>query len=480
MTNSQPHGLLGVQQPRVHLAPAGADELDAEQAIKFAAGYDLVLDPWQETVLRDWLRRRRDGKWSAATAGLSVPRQNGKNACLEVRELFGMIALGEKWLHTAHEVKTARKAFLRLASFFENERRWPELAELAKEIRRTNGQEAIVLHNGGSVEFVARSKSSGRGFTVDGIVLDECQELSDEAIEALLPTTSAAPQRNPQHIYTGTPPGPKASGDVFIRLRAAGHAGKDKRLSWLEWSMTPGGDLDDPAEWASANPGLGYRLGVEEIRGERTKFSDEGFARERGGLWDEVGSALTLSPAAWSNVTDSDVDVRQLRDVVLALDVAPNSVSASIVAVALDPARGFPVLELVERRAGSSWLVERVATLAQQYGARIALNSTGPIGALVPELIAASVNYADVRASDYTKACGRFAASVNERSLRHRGEVEFSAAVSGLKARKVGDGFTWSRASSAVDITPIVAATVGLWAVASADAPTYDVASSIY
>lgn len=35
------------------------------------------------------------------------------------------------------------------------------------EIRRTNGQEAIVLDNGGSVQFIARSRGSGRGFTVD-------------------------------------------------------------------------------------------------------------------------------------------------------------------------------------------------------------------------------------------------------------------------------------------------------------------------
>src|SRR5690606_40084508 len=76
------------------------------------------------------------------------------------RSLYGMVALGEKFLHTAHEVKTARKAFLRIASFFENPRRWPELAELVKEIRRTNGQEAVVLHNGGSVEFVADRKST--------------------------------------------------------------------------------------------------------------------------------------------------------------------------------------------------------------------------------------------------------------------------------------------------------------------------------
>ena len=107
-------------------------------------------------------------------------------------------------LHTAHEVKTARKAFLRLAGFFESARQWPELAALVSEVRRTNGQEAIVLTNGGSVEFIARSKGSGRGFTVDDLVCDEAQELGTEAYAALKPTISAAPSGDPQTclLYT--------------------------------------------------------------------------------------------------------------------------------------------------------------------------------------------------------------------------------------------------------------------------------------
>ena len=152
----------GVQLPSFELVPpSGGDEGD--QAVALASGYGLTADPWQASTLDAWLGRRPDGQWACPRCGLVVPRQNGKNAVLEIRELFGMIALGERILHTAHEVKTARKAFLRLCSFFENEREYPELAALVKEIRKTNGQEAIVLRNGGSVEFIARSKSSGNG-----------------------------------------------------------------------------------------------------------------------------------------------------------------------------------------------------------------------------------------------------------------------------------------------------------------------------
>lgn len=460
-----------MQLPLVASVPPG-DDVDAEDAIFLASRYGLTPDPWQELVLRSWLSRRRDGRWSASRAGLAIPRQNGKNALLEIRELFGVVVLGEKWLHTAHEVKTARKAFVRLASFFENPREFPELADLVADIRKTNGQEAIVLTNGGSVEFVARSKGSARGFTVDCLAIDEAQELGDEALEALVPTTSAGPARNPQWIFTGTPPGPKANGEVFTRTRLAGKGGKDKSLSWIEWGAPRDADLDDRAAWAQANPALGYRLSLSVIEEERKTFDDTGFARERLGQWDEFDENATLSPLAWANVTDSDVDVRRLPNPVLALDVAPNHVAASIVAVAVDPVRGFPVLELVERRPGASWLVARARELAEQYGATLALNSSGPVGSLIPEL--GETPYTDVRGGEYGKACGLLVASVNDRSVRHRGEAEFGAAVVGLRVRASGDGFTFSRVGSSVDITPIVAAAVGLWAASQGRAPMTD------
>jgi hypothetical protein len=190
--------------PRLHVVEQGrALESYGDLAGEFSASYGLIPDSWQQLVLDDWLAVDEFGLWSALTCGLACPRQNGKNGILEIRELFGMVGRGEKILHTAHEVKTARKAFKRLQFFFGREVkdracRFPELNERVVELRNVNGQEAIYLDNGGSVEIVARSKNSGRGFTADVLVMDEAQEMSDEDLEALMPTTSAAPLGNPQ------------------------------------------------------------------------------------------------------------------------------------------------------------------------------------------------------------------------------------------------------------------------------------------
>lgn len=310
---------IGSQDPRVLVAPQphGFDELDGEDATRFAANYRLHLDPYQGLTCRTWMRRTKSGAWCADTWGISVARQNGKNGALEAVELYGMVVLGLKFLHTAHEVKTARKAFLRLLSFFENERDYPDLAGMVQEIRKTNGQEAIILRNGGSIEFVARSKGSGRGFTVDVLVLDEAQDLKDDELEALLPTISAAPSGDPATIYMGTPPKDEAlseegKGAPFLRVRNAAVEGVAKRVAWVEFSLDV--DLDtmtdeeiaalvaDDANVYATNPAVGRRINIKTIHGEREKFSPRSFARERLNVWPvpRAGAKAALSVEAWS------------------------------------------------------------------------------------------------------------------------------------------------------------------------------------
>lgn len=167
----------GVQEPSFALVPKHVQS-EGGEACALAAGYDMKPDKWQRIVLEGWLATDSKLQWAASDCGCAVPRQNGKNAILEFTELYLAAILGMKILHTAHEVKTCRKHFLRMKYYFENARKFPELAELVTYIRATNGQEAIVLKNGGSIEFIARSKSSGRGFTVDVLVCDEAQEVA--------------------------------------------------------------------------------------------------------------------------------------------------------------------------------------------------------------------------------------------------------------------------------------------------------------
>ena len=293
---------IGNQEPRIRLEPDF--DLDyGEDAIALAAAYGLVCDPWQEIIIHAWLAQTRGGLWASTTCGVLVPRQNGKNSCVEVRELFGSVVLGEKILHSAHNVSTSMKAFERLKVFFGEKKndpraKYPELNALVKRINNTNGKEGIWLKNGGSVEFISRSRGNARGFTVDLTVYDEAQELTDEQMEASLYAKAAAPLGNPQTIYLGTPPNHNITAEVFGRVRKNA-LNKEPGMCWHEWSVEEVGDVTDRGRWYACNPALGIRISETTVEDEQKSASPDGFARERLCWWCGTVQNPVFAAAQW-------------------------------------------------------------------------------------------------------------------------------------------------------------------------------------
>lgn len=424
MTSLPADVLPGTASPRVSCAP-DAPRSEGDDAAWLASSYGLVPDPWQVGILRHWLGVR-DRQWAAARCGTACARQNGKNGALEARELYGMVALGERILHTAHEVKTARKAFQRLLEFFDNPRQYPELSGMVREIRRTNGQEAIVLTNGGSVEFIARSRGSGRGFSVDVLVCDEAQELDEDAYAALRPTISAS--ANPQVILTGTPPPPGANGEVFLRFRAAALARTDDRLAWDEWSCDDDltqVDLDSRTEWAARNPALGTRLAEQTVADERAEFDAETFARERLGWWrPEAAAAQTVvDPERWAELADPrgergespvfGVDIDEHRTA--HITVVTKTVGGTRAEVASDPLPAHA-------------LPGRMADLIARWGGQVAAPTV-----LLDELERAGLSVVEVKSATWPQACGGFLDAVSAGTLRHGNQPRLNEAVSALQ-----------------------------------------------
>lgn len=298
--------MRGSQEPRVRIEPKRT-VTDGGDAALLMAAYGCRLDPWQEDVVNCWLGKNAEEKYTVTSAGLAMPRQNGKNICLEARELFGMVVNGEKILHTAHQVKTSKKSFRRLAAMF-TDKRHPEMTDIVKQIRYTNGEESIELDNGGSIEYSARSRQAARGF--DGIsllVYDEAQELTDDQVEALMATLSASATGTRQIIYTGTPPYPGCPGEVFRRRRTICLEAPGKHDAWHEWSVTAKSveeiNVEDKSLWYMSNPSLGIHL-TEEFTGEELRtMSKDGFARERLGWWSPVLERITenaINEADWT------------------------------------------------------------------------------------------------------------------------------------------------------------------------------------
>lgn len=461
--------------PTFRLLPPGAEAAstdDGADCAALAAAYGLALDDWQRGVVTDWLRTDAAHHLLATDAVVVLPRQNGKNAVVEATELFKTAVQGRRVLHTAHEVKTARRHFLRMQDYFDNDS-YPELKAAVKTIRQTNGQEAIVLKNGGSIEFIARSKSSGRGFTCDDLVLDEAQELTDEQLEALRPVISAAPSGDPQTIYMGTPTPPTSPGTVLVRMYKAAHSDTPpKRLAWLEWAVDSVGDVSDRRRWRRVNPAIGTRLREETIEAEATSFSPESFARERLGWWDVHSDSDTDFPTTeWNKcATETPASTGYVAYAVkYGFDGSHVSLAACL---RPDDTDQQPHVELIDYRptkAGAGWLVDFLTGEDPAHGGprwktSLGITIDGRAGSpvLVQALRDAGVYQRIIRtpnAGQVGEACAAFEQAITQKALTQYAQPIVDTATAYAKHRPIGRSglFGYEPSREAIDTDPLEA-----------------------
>lgn len=461
----------GRQEPRIQREPSYS-YTDGGDAGQLVAAYGLAPMPWQQNILDTWLGRNDSDKFVCSTCGITMPRQNGKNAVIEMRELYGLTCIGEQILHTAHEVKTARKAFNRLAGFFENDRDYPELASMVVSIRKTNGQEGIYLTNGASIEFSARTRGASRGFTVDLVVFDEAQELTDEQLEAIMSTMAAAPLGNRQLIYTGTPPTPNSPGEVFGRVREQAVHDEDPRLSWHEWSVSEIGDVSDRERWYAANPSMGFLLDEEFTETEFRQMSEDGFARERLGWWADAESVnAVFGREQWDERKVEPPAPLEGENLSLGIKFTPDGTKAAV-SVAVKPAEGAPFIECLFYAGlddGMEWLVnfclERKTRIAE-----ILIDGRSNADTFYDKLEAASYPKRGFRiapTADAVAAASMLKNAVKEKSVTHAGQPLLRESATRSVKRIIGNKYAgaWSFGDGKAPSGPIESAALAFYSV---------------
>lgn len=452
MTRSPSAALTGARKPRLRSVPE-YHHSDGWAAIELAEIAGLTLDPWEADALIDAMATRpgdQADRWAALEVLLLVARQNGKGTILEVRELAGLFLpwLNERLiLHSAHEFKTAREAFIRVSGLVDGS---DELRRRVKRIRTSHGEEGIELLDGRRLQFVARSTSSGRGFTGDVIILDEAFALTDEMLGAMFPTISARTVRgNPQVWYTSSAGSIVSTSLLRVRQRGVDRA---PRMCFLEWSAEEAADSDDRRAWAQANPGLGIRISGEAIEAERGILSDEAFRRERLGIWPRTAENRDIPESLWDAVCSVEAKARK-SNVRLGVDVAPDQSSAAV--AAWDGRVG----ELVDHRPGIAWLVDRIAELVKRHQSQVVIDGNGPAVFLEPVLQKRGIRLVRLSNAEVYASCARIFSVIADRRLSVRAAMGFDEAVSVVtKKRVAGDRFVWRREVG--DVTPFFALTL--------------------
>lgn len=451
-----PSPLLGVQTPRLLVRPSGAVSSAAAEVIDLAASCGLILDDWQRLCLDVILSEDAGGRQAAMTAALIVPRQNGKGSVIEALEL-GWLFLFEVplILHSAHLFKTSQDAFKRLLVNIRNN---PDLMDEVAHISYAHGKEGVQLRSGAQINFIARSKGGGRGFSCDRLVLDEAYDLPDLELDAAMPTLSARPDF--QMLVTSS--APMSDSVTLRRIRARLLAGDGDAFAGLEWSVDPADyDPQSEAAVAQANPAYGIRITARAVANERATMSEAGFARERLGVPDEATSGAAFDLAAFS-AAESD-DAAPGARVVFGVDCSPDGVDAAI--FACDGA----VVEVVDVRPGIGWVAARLADLVRTHRGDAILDPAGPAGALVPHLAPAlgkRLRLAGAR--DKAQACGAFDTALRDGTVKIRRSAVLRAAVeSSRRKRAASDAWVLRRAEGGVSIAPAWAAVLAHWGATS-------------
>jgi hypothetical protein len=450
-----------------------------EEALDVVAKAGLVLDDWQQLVLRDSLGENPDGSWAAFTVGVCTPRQVGKSEIAVARMLAGLLLFREPLqVFSSHLFDTSREIFIRLAGILEEHPtlggRFRDPRDQGAKISRGRGSEAIEL-NGCRIRFRARGAGGGRGFSPSCVLYDEAMFLSTEVYGDMVPSVSA--QEMQQVWVLGSTPDQSIHPDsvIFARMRERALSGDGGAMCWFEWSVpfdtTDATDalVSDPVMLEQANPAIETgRLTLEQIARERDALDLETFARERcgAGPWPRTdGSTGVIPEHCWLACADDESE--PFSEVCLGVDVALDRKSVAIAVCGLREDE-LPHVELVEVWPAVAGAAERIAQLVGLIKPRpfdVVLEGRQSAG-LMLALEALHVNATAVSEREYADAAQLFYDFVLGRSLRYRRTeamlpLDAAVRVATKKTRDVG--ITWARGGSTASIAPLVAASLAVW-----------------
>jgi len=440
--------------------PPGVVSSAGSEIVDHAASLGVHLLPWQRWVVEAGTSERANGDPAAFECTNIAPRQNGKNEILVALELAWLFLFGDELIvHSAQLFNTCTEHFLRMRNIIEGS---PDLSSKVRRIASANGKEAIILMSGQRLNFMARSRHGARGFTGDKVVFDEAYDLSARMLGAMIPTLST--RQGAQVWYTSS--APHIDSDVLHDLRRRGTtaATEDDPYFFAEWGNPADVATDDWDAVYSANPSAGVLIHDDYLRNEYRSFCAGGdpekileYRRERLGIPETNETAGVIPIDRWDALADEKS--MPTGKPCLAFDVSPERSWASIGAAGRR-ADGLSHVEVVDRMSGTGWLVPRLVELWAKHHVPLRFDPSSPAGSFASDLRSRGVELIEVTGRDMAQACGAFADAVQNETVRHLGSPAIHNALTGAGKRSMGDAWAWSRVSSSVDITPLVAVTL--------------------
>ncbi len=437
--------------------------------------------PWQKYVMDVALEiDPATGRFAHREVGLSVSRQQGKTQQILGVQVHRIAAWPRQ--RVVYAAQTRGMARTRWEDEFAETILGSPLAKRIR-VRKSNGNEAIIWRATRSLMGItANTEKAGHGPPLDLGIIDEAFAHEDDRLEqAFSPAMLTRPMAQ---LWWASAGGTEKS--VWLnKKRQAGRehverlweTGERPAVAYFEWFAPDDMPRDDPATWRATLPALGHTVTEDIIRAELEKMDPAEFDRAY------LNRTRKATPPTDPNVPKlkwpglADEQSKAGADVAFAVDVSQDRKHASI-GVASVRADGRVHLEMVDRRAGTDWVVPALVRLkAKRNPLVVAVASSGaPAGSLIDDLVKAGIKAPEdkdkphrghlvvLRTNDVTEACGQIADAMNQGRVRHLDQAPLTAAVNGARTRKVGDAWTLDRTKSLTDVSPFVAVTLARWA----------------
>lgn len=419
-------------------------ETRGQEAIDLYNSSGRTAQEWQELLIFDILAINKDGLWVHTKFGEEIPRRNGKNEVVVIRELWGLLH-SEHILHTAHRTTTSSAASRRLAERlvgmgYEEITRQKKGETYDKHFTYTKqlGLEKIVIlgEGGGTIDFRTRSSKGGLGEGFDLLVIDEAQEYTDDQETALKYVVSDS--QNPQTIFCGTPPTTVSVGTVFTKLRNNTLQGETVNTGWAEWSVDEMCNPKDKEAWYETNPSLGTILSeraiMDEIGGDEVDFNIQ-----RLGLWLKYNQKSAISKREWEELqVEQDPEISGKLFVGIKYGHDGEAVALSI---AVRTKTGKIFVEGIDcrpQKAGNTWILD--------FLTKADIDVVAVDGASGQELLAQAMKKKKLRepklptVKQIIMANSAFSQAVYDGAICHKGQPSMVQIVSNCEKRAIGTG----------------------------------------
>jgi len=443
--------LVGDLKPRLH-SPWLKGKSRADEVIALAEKIGQPLLEWQKLILKDMLTVDNNNQFIKRSTLLLIARQSGKSHLARMRVLAGLFCFGEKdILMMSSNRSMALKSFNIIADIIERNdflRVQLKNGDPKKGIRRTNGDERIILESGAQVEVVAATSDGARGRTADLLWIDELREVTEVAMDASKSVTLTRP--NSQRLFTSN------AGDAFSKVLNDLHEQclnhPPKSLGFYEYSAPSFCDIWDRKAWAMANPSLGYLIPEEAIEETIATSTIEAARTETLCQWvSSISSPFT--PGSWEDICDRSMEMTPGPLTVFAFDIDMSRRNAALIAGQLlpDGRIGVALVQTWESQISVDELkiAVEIKGWCDLYKPRVVLYDRYTTLAVAERLQKSGVMVETIVGAEFYAACSTLKDQIDNKRVVHAGQDVLDQQMQNCGAKSTDSSWRLIRKASA-------------------------------